>query len=135
MHRTPILIKSRHDDLIYCLHPGCYSHGFRQGLALEEHVKAMHTPLVGTPPSDEGTPTPTPVAMDPFDRLEMYVQNLRKIADDEKVVDEESTKGKVSLRKQIKRTRAIGWKWRCAQCSQTVELDCYGHACPFCKQN
>ncbi|KAF5126004.1 uncharacterized protein G6M90_00g096910 [Metarhizium brunneum] len=73
--------------------------------------------------------------LDPFDRLEVFLESLQKSADiDEKAMDKESTESAYSLPKPIKRTGQAGWRWRCAECSQIIDLDCNGYVCPFCRQ-
>ncbi|OAQ63415.1 hypothetical protein VFPPC_09885 [Pochonia chlamydosporia 170] len=119
-------------DWIYCLYPGCQSRGFQQGIDLEEHYKAAHTPSANTPSDQESA---TPVAVDPFDRLEVFLETLQGSADIEKPVDAESGKSTESLQKPIKRTKRTGWRWRCATCAQLIDLNTYGYVCPFCKKS
>ncbi|EFY93267.1 hypothetical protein J3458_003623 [Metarhizium acridum] len=119
-------------DLIYCLYPGCHSQGFRQGTDLEEHYKSAHAQSASML-SDTSAGMST--ALDPFDRLEVFLESLQKSAGiDGKTADEESTESTDSLQKPVKRTSQAGWRWRCAKCSQIIDLDYYGYVCPFCRQ-
>ncbi|KHN94586.1 uncharacterized protein MAM_07492 [Metarhizium album ARSEF 1941] len=118
-------------DLIYCLYPGCHSQGFRQGVDLEEHYKSAHIPSVPVP---GGKSARMSAALDPFDRLDVFLDTLQKNADVDKAADEESTRSTDSLQQPTKQTAQAGWRWRCAKCSQIIDLDCYGYVCPFCRQ-
>ncbi|KAK2594132.1 hypothetical protein QQS21_008131 [Conoideocrella luteorostrata] len=65
------------DDVLYCLHPGCYSRGFRNFGELDEHYKVAHLPPDDKPARGSGYGSRVNETADPFDQLNVLMESLQ----------------------------------------------------------